>query len=415
MEQEANPVRKVQQHLRRAATFVSERDFDAAAREVDAVLTLDPASLPAQAMKERIAAARSRVAPLPRVVSAPHVPEPRPSDARFVPSGIDAQSWMGFEARIQERRYRALTETITTAIANGDGLAARVALEEARELRPDAAELDALSTRVALLPVSVAAAEMSASLWSRAFGGVALLLVGVAFLVGIDWLRPAAQRAVQAPVTTAVTTPAPQPVSSPDLQVAAPLGSVAAASASTPTVPEPQPVGTIGENGVGTHFPATAEESGRADAPRSTFQTTAANDESVPSSGEVPDDYVAAQPRRENRVVVATPARAPAPAPVVTPPSVDASPAAPYASVIRQPTPIVTSSLVSPANAAATAAVPTRVDQDQVQQTLRRYARAYRRNTCWTCASSARVDTPAVAAAVAVAGATSDDVTIGVG
>jgi hypothetical protein len=190
-----------------------------------------------------------------------------------------------------------------------------------------------------------------------------------------------------------VTTPAPQPVSSPELQVAVPLGTVAAPSASAVSLTpapapaatialEPQAVGTIGvsrDNGVGSHFPDATEESGRADAPRSTFQAAAAHDESAPPSGEVPDDYVAAQPRRENRVVVATPTPAPAPPPVVASAPVAASPATPYASVIRQPTPIVTSSLVAPATAtaAATAGVSTRADEAQVQQVLRRYARAY--------------------------------------
>ena len=381
MEQD-NPVRKVQQHLRRAATLVSEQDFDAASREVDDVLALDPASLAAQAMKERIDAARARAVPALPKPSAPLTPELRPSDVRFVPSGIDAQSWLGFEARIQERRYRALMATIATAITNGDGLGARAALEEARELRPDGAELDALSARVALLPVSIPTAEMSASLWSRAFGGVAMLLVGIAFLVGIDWLRqspePAAQHAV-------VATPAPQPVAAPEVQGLAPVASLADTSARTADAPPspapaapatiapaPQVVGTSGVRRVDTPEEsgsrvATAEESAAPSAPRPTFRT-AERDESVPPDGEVPDDYVAAPPRREH-VVAATPPPTPTPPPVV------ASPAAPYANVIRQPTPIVTPSLVTPPPAAAV--VPTHEDEAQVQQVLRRYARAY--------------------------------------
>ena len=55
-----------------------------------------------------------------------------PSAGRFVPSGVDAQSWIGFEHRIQERRFRALLEAIAAAAARGDGVSARIALEEAR-------------------------------------------------------------------------------------------------------------------------------------------------------------------------------------------------------------------------------------------------------------------------------------------
>jgi hypothetical protein len=39
------------------------------------------------------------------------------STKQFVPSGVDAQSWIGFEHRIQERRFNALVETITGAVA----------------------------------------------------------------------------------------------------------------------------------------------------------------------------------------------------------------------------------------------------------------------------------------------------------
>src|SRR5690348_1632706 len=80
---------------------------------------------------------------------------------RFVPSGVDAQSWIGFEHRIQERRFKALLETIKTAIAQRDGVAARVALEEARELRPGAPELNALAPRVALLPAALPSSASS--------------------------------------------------------------------------------------------------------------------------------------------------------------------------------------------------------------------------------------------------------------
>jgi hypothetical protein len=58
------------------------------------------------------------------------------SKERYVPSGVNAQSWLGFEQRIQERRFHALLETMNHAISAGDAIAARVALEEARRNLP---------------------------------------------------------------------------------------------------------------------------------------------------------------------------------------------------------------------------------------------------------------------------------------
>jgi len=49
-------------------------------------------------------------------------------EGRYVPSGVNAQSWLGFEQRIQERRFRALLDTINQAIAAGDAKELRRAL-----------------------------------------------------------------------------------------------------------------------------------------------------------------------------------------------------------------------------------------------------------------------------------------------
>src|SRR5690348_2070783 len=108
---------------------------------------------------------------------------------RFVPSGVDAQSWIGFEHRIQERRFKALLDTIQGAIARRDGVAARAALEEARELRPAAPELNTLSARVALLPIAVPSATASAFLWYRGLGAVAMFAVGIGLVMGLESIR----------------------------------------------------------------------------------------------------------------------------------------------------------------------------------------------------------------------------------
>jgi hypothetical protein len=391
MEQDINPARRAQRHLRSAGALLAQQNFDAASGEVDAALAIDPASLPAQALKQRIVSARAQaIAARQAAPGAAAVPTDAPSKTmaeRFVPSGVDAQSWIGFEARIQERRYRALLESIKTAVAVGDGLAARAALEEARELRPESADLASLESRVALLPVSIPVADVSATLWSRAFSAVTLLLVGIALLVGIDWWRPGVGPAADAPAASpAISVPAAQPADTtsqpvagtPDLRVAIPAvsGTPAAAVAavpdtSTPVVPiareDAQPVGTVGVKRV------EVEESGSAAATRPSFRPASISEPAVPARGEIPDDYVAAPPRRTDDVVVAsapsTPVVAPAPAP--------------FASAVRQPTSVVTPPAPTPAALSPAAAAPSavvvasRADETRVAQVLDRYARAY--------------------------------------
>jgi hypothetical protein len=125
--------------------------------------------------------------------------EPEPPAGRFVPKGIDAQSWLGFEQRIQDRRYGALIESMRTAIAAGDAAGARIALEEARELRPGAEELETLASRIAAMPLSRAAS--TPVFRSRAARAVLLLLGGITLLTGIDYLRsdPSSARVIAAP------------------------------------------------------------------------------------------------------------------------------------------------------------------------------------------------------------------------
>jgi hypothetical protein len=120
----------------------------------------------------------------------------------FVPSGVDAGTWMGFEQRIRSRRFAALVDQFEHAVLNEDRDLAEAALDEARELRPDAPEIRAAADRLAVLqatPVTIPEAHA----WSRVIGAVSLLLIGVSLLVGLDWMRmsppaPAAPPAVSA-------------------------------------------------------------------------------------------------------------------------------------------------------------------------------------------------------------------------
>jgi len=296
---------------------------------------------------------------------------------QFVPSGVDAQSWIGFEQRIQERRFKALLVTINAAIASRDGVAARAALEEARELRPAAAELDRLTARVALLPAGVQPAGSAAFLWYRGLGAVAMFVVGIGLVIGIESLRSDAVPAAPVKVVAAVAAPdpAPTPADTPaPVPIAAPAPAVTDAAVSdAPLAPvsdetEPrreEPVGTAGVSRAPRGAVATADTPNRA-----TFRPGQPDvaEPAVSASREIPDDYVAPSPRSEARAGFAeaappTPAFAANVAP--QPVSITAPP--------PPPLPATTSAV-----AAATTVAP-RADNSRVTQVLNQYARAYHR------------------------------------
>ena len=116
----------------------------------------------------------------------------------YVPHGVDASSWLGFEQRIQERRFRALLETAREALAAGNRNAAQNALAEARLLRPDAVELAAFGQPPP--PTSVAPRL------HRASGAVALLAIGVGLLLAVDAFRYPAAPALEPPAPAHVLT-----------------------------------------------------------------------------------------------------------------------------------------------------------------------------------------------------------------
>ena len=325
------------------------------------------------------------------------------STKQFVPSGVDAQSWIGFEQRIQERRFKALVETITGAVARRDGIVARAALEEARELRPHAPELDRLAARVAMLPTSITSAASSAYLWHRGLGAVAMFVVGVGLVIGIEQVRPGprsgAPASVVAPASaspgadssspafdaaTSVLASNPAPVSSavvtqlpvktPDIAedpvVAAPLAPEAVVEAK-----REEPVGTSGVSS------ASTVDARPADVPnRTTFRAAveaASNsggrppEQVVQASREVPEDHVAASPRSENRQGFTEVA---APGPAVA------------ANVMPQPVSVTVPALSAPppplpatTAGAAGSAITLRADDSRVAQVLNQYARAYDR------------------------------------
>ena len=333
---------------------------------------------------------------------------------RFVPSGVDAQSWIGFEHRIQERRFKALVEAAGAAVARRDGVAARVALEEARELRPGAPELDALSARVALLPMAVPSAGSSSYVVYRALGAVAMFLVGIGLVMGIEQIRPGSSDPAPAATVAVADTSAPANVPSelvapdgggaeipavvdpppvvtespappreaapappqvvapsPANRTIAPAPNTRAAATPQPTAPtavpnarREQPVGTAGPSRAAAE-PRPIDVPNRP-AVRPAAPEVAANSpgrtepQTVQATREVSDDFVVPVTRNDNRPAFT---EAPPPAPAIA------------ASVMPQPVSIT----APPPPAATVTAAAARADDTRVAQVLNQYARAYGR------------------------------------
>jgi tetratricopeptide (TPR) repeat protein len=361
-------VRTVRQHLRRSATLLDEGKFDEALAAVESALALDPQSLAAQALQERIRTARA-------ATGAPVRAGFEQTSRSFVPHGVNAASWRGFEQRITERRFKAMLETVNTSIVAGDAAAARTALEEARELRPDAAVLAEFEARVDAVPVAFAmpAGKPAARIWVRAMGAAALFLIGVSLLLGLEWMRPG----------ETTTTVVPAPVVAPEVPAAAPaqgarpapapdLGPVPVAlndEESVPAIvgpPEPlmRPTATTGTTPPQQTITARSFAMRETSPPalERTIERRPAEEEQ-PSGplGEVADDFVASR-NAAAATRDAGPAMVPPTTAVDTPVNADARgrPAPPAA---------------TPASAVS---VPSGPDQQvRVQEVLRRYARAY--------------------------------------
>jgi len=147
----------------------------------------------------------------------------------FVPRGIDTESWLGFEQRIQQRRFHGLIDTARQALADGDRQGALSAIAEARELNPGADELTTLEVQ--------AAARADSRRGYYLLRLVATMLVGAAVLLAVSTLRGPVQ-APAAPSTTSRERPAPPIASAPTTEV--PITPLPAEPA-TPPDSEPAP------------------------------------------------------------------------------------------------------------------------------------------------------------------------------
>jgi hypothetical protein len=269
---------------------------------------------------------------------------------RYVPSGVNAQSWLGFEQRIQERRFRALLDTINQAIAASDAIAARVALEEARELRPNAPELGDIEGRLAAIPILTAPA--TTFLRSRVVGAVMLLLIGITLLMGIDWIRSAP--AVQETAPLAASPEAP--VATPAVTAAEPAAQAPVTIVPPPAADELAPPEVVGTSGLDRAIrtepaPTIRPRPFRAASTIDTHMSVENRPQPV-ITGETPDDFVFVPP----------------------PPAVIRQPA------VRSTPPPVSGPLAASPSAAAAASVITRPetgDQTRVAAVLSQYARAY--------------------------------------
>jgi hypothetical protein len=382
MTERLHPVRLVHQHLRRAASLLEQRQFAAAAAEVEAALAVDPASLAARTLQEKLTAAQRVRPPAPRppAESTPAPPIPAPAD-RFVPSGVDAQAWLGFEHRIQERRFTALLDTLAAALRAGDAAGARLALEEARELRPDAPELEAAADQLSVLPLLIPATSERNRARMRTLGAVSLLACGVALLVGLDAVRTDGD-------VVPVSVPGNEPVNTPpplSANVAVPKMADGAVPFLLPALAGDGMVGTVGVH------PALAIEP-QVQFTEPVLRPATLIDRTLPPIGEIPDDYVApsAVPAVRDILPPATQSSLPSPPPLSAPgprnvPSASASPSTATPSALAASA-LIGGSAGPPSGVAATAAsplaaaaVPPRVDEHGVTQALNQYARAYGR------------------------------------
>jgi hypothetical protein len=118
---------------------------------------------------------------------------------------------------------------------------ARAALEEARELRPSASEVDLLHARIAKIPAVPSPSRLGVTR-ARTISAVALLLFGVSLITGLDYMRSSAS---QVQVTALRHTPA-LPPSTPEPAQPMPVSAPAAEVIATQPPRIVEPLGTSG-------------------------------------------------------------------------------------------------------------------------------------------------------------------------
>lgn len=437
MADKSSSVRVLQQHLRQAGECLGAGDFEGANGHVDAALVVDPSSLAALSLRDRISRMRSMqsnpgVDPRERQdVADGAMARPAMPAGRFVPKGVDPNSWMSFEGRIEERRFQSLLRSAHEAMARGDVLAARLAVEEARELRPDSPEVAAVGEAIATLPVAARAPDSGSFVQSRTFRAAGTLVFGVTLMLALDWLRSDPPQSV--PLETAAVGRGAG-AREPDILASVSRGQTEAsvldrlpAGAADPAASAP-PLVTPPTTAASAPRVATTDTAASPTAPRSNDELAGARTTDAQSvrpaalpAGEVPDDFVVTS--RVTAQAVVTSRAAPPPlrgeipdnyvavppvtnrstvlAPTPSPPAAveasvasresaggGASGALPLGNVVRESSPAASLATGArgvgsptgdtPAAAGASAAIP-RDDRSQVMTVVDNYARAFER------------------------------------
>jgi hypothetical protein len=296
-----------------------------------------------------------------------------------VPEGVDAQSWLGFEHRIGQRRFAALVTAADKAVADGDLTSAQAAFDEARELCPDAPELLRLESTIA------ATTAPDLRLWPRAAGAVALLVVGVAMVMGLEFM----QRATDEPEVV-TTLRALEETAAPGASVAMSVLAVT----ETPAASKPDESPVVAQSSRAEDPPRAVERSSAGEPSRRREPPQSNRPSPIPSRT-VPPPIIKELPRA-NR-----PAPASASAPRLNPGTVGVRPLETNAAVATVgPNPIPPVAQSSPTDVETAPAVPaprtpsapsrpaappaparltnaSADDQSQVADVLRQYARAY--------------------------------------
>jgi hypothetical protein len=292
-----------------------------------------------------------------------------PSNRR-IPEGVDPISWLGFEHRIGQRRFAALIRAVSLATESGDVSSAQAALDEARELCPDAPELLRLEATVAAMtPAS------DTRLWTRAAGAVALLAVGVSMVIGLESLSRVGEtpdrQALAAPDTvTGLGVETRPPANFASLSGPQPPVSDSPQQFSVPLPPDPQPRVVVASSR--TPAPALAVELDRPAEARRTPRPLVSTPPTPPRRAQ-PSALLGA-PSRNSTLAPVAPQTLEAPVP--TAPQI--APAAELLADARPVAPAPPATLSDkPVLPAAPIANTVSEDRSRVADVLRRYARAY--------------------------------------
>jgi hypothetical protein len=151
-----------------------------------------------------------------------------PPDQRgYVPPGVNASIWLGFEGKIRERRFRALLANAERALEAGDPAGAAEAVDEASQLSPDSREVLELRNRIRRHKPTARPALLR---WMRPLNAALLLYVGIALLTLTDVVRNTKPREPE-PATVVSAVRSPSPVSSAPLLPPSPLSTAPDAGA----------------------------------------------------------------------------------------------------------------------------------------------------------------------------------------